>query len=106
MPRARFENVIIVTRNTELDDLVRRFNTKAQARFYLKQAGQSFGAIEEAHDKHQAVLKKVLHALRSPRPRARYAVTTPTYVFAFLRRVLSSRGLDFLLRRASGGGSR
>lgn len=63
MPRARFENVIIVTRNTELDDLVRRFNTKAQAKFYLQQAGQSFDAIEEAHARHQAVLKKVRQAI-------------------------------------------
>jgi len=63
MPRARYENVIIVTRNTELDDLVRRFNTKAQAKFYLQQAGQSFDAIEEAHDTHQAVLKKVRQAI-------------------------------------------
>ena len=63
MPRARFENVIIVTRNTELDDLVRRFNTKAQAKFYLQQAGQSFDAIEDAHEKHQAVLTKVRQAI-------------------------------------------
>ena len=63
MPRARYENVIIVTRNTELDDLVRRFNTKAQAKFYLQQAGQSFDAIEEAHEKHQAVLTRLRHAI-------------------------------------------
>jgi short-subunit dehydrogenase len=54
----------------------------------------------------EAVLKRVVHALESRRPRARYAVTTPTYVFAALRRVLSTRQLDWLLRRASGGGSR
>jgi NAD(P)-dependent dehydrogenase (short-subunit alcohol dehydrogenase family) len=54
----------------------------------------------------EAVLKKVIHALESPRPRARYAVTTPTYVFGALRRVLSTRQLDWLLRKASGGGSR
>jgi NAD kinase len=65
MPRARYENVIIVTRNTELDDLVRRFNTKAQAKFYLQQAGQSFEAIEEAHDRHQVVLKKIRQAIPS-----------------------------------------
>lgn len=54
----------------------------------------------------EAVLKRVVHALESRRPRARYAVTTPTYVFAALRRVLSTRQLDWLLRRASGGGGR
>jgi short-subunit dehydrogenase len=54
----------------------------------------------------EAVLKKVIHALESPRPRARYAVTTPTYIFATLRRLLSTRQLDWILRRASGGGGR
>jgi len=58
-----YENVIIVTRKTELDDLVARFNTKAQAKFYLQQAGQSFESIEVAHDKHQQVLKKVRQAI-------------------------------------------
>jgi len=54
----------------------------------------------------QAVLDKVVHALESRRPRARYAVTVPTHVFGALRRVLSTRQLDWLLRKASGGGSR
>ncbi len=54
----------------------------------------------------EAVLKKVIHALESRRPRARYAVTTPTHVFGALRRVLSTRQLDWILRRASGGGGR
>lgn len=63
MPQSHYENVIIVTRNTELDDLVRRFNTKAQAKFYLQQAGQSFDGIEAAHEKHQAVLRKVRQAI-------------------------------------------
>jgi NAD(P)-dependent dehydrogenase (short-subunit alcohol dehydrogenase family) len=54
----------------------------------------------------EAVLKRVVHALESRRPRARYAVTTPTYVFGALRRLLSTRQLDWLLRKASGGGSR
>ena len=54
----------------------------------------------------EAVLAKVIHALESPRPRARYAVTTPTHVFAILRRVLGTSQLDWLLRKASGGGSR
>ena len=53
-----------------------------------------------------AVLKKVIHALESPRPKPRYAVTFPTYLFAVLRRLLSSRGMDRVLHRVSGGGRR
>ncbi len=62
---AQFENVIIVTRKTELDDLVARFNTRAQARFYLEQAGQSFERIEIAHEKYQQVLTKVRRSVPS-----------------------------------------
>lgn len=54
----------------------------------------------------EAVLAKVIHALESPRPRARYPVTVPSHLFAWLRRLLSSRALDAVLLRASGGGKR
>ncbi|AKH19097.1 SDR family oxidoreductase [Sedimenticola thiotaurini] len=47
----------------------------------------------------EAVLKRVIHALESPRPRVRYPVTFPTYLFAGLKRILPDRLLDQLLRR-------
>ena len=54
----------------------------------------------------EAVLKRVIHALESPRPRARYPVTAPTWLFAVLRRLLPTRALDAVLRRAGGEGRR
>ncbi|SLN60131.1 D-beta-hydroxybutyrate dehydrogenase [Pseudoruegeria aquimaris] len=45
----------------------------------------------------EAVTKKLVHALESRRPRARYYVTTPTYIMGTLRRLLSTRALDRLL---------
>jgi len=54
----------------------------------------------------EAVLKRLIHALESPRPKPRYYVTTPTYVLAGLRRVLGTRMLDRVLYRVSGGGAR
>ncbi len=47
----------------------------------------------------EAVLKKVIRALESPRPRARYYVTFPTYLFAGLKRVLTIRALDRVLAK-------
>ena len=47
----------------------------------------------------EAVLKKVVHALESTRPRARYYVTFPTWLFGTLKRVLSTRALDRLLHK-------
>ncbi len=49
----------------------------------------------------EAVLKRLVHALESRRPRPRYYVTTPTYVFGYLRRLLSTRMMDALLLRAT-----
>ena len=47
----------------------------------------------------EAVLKKLVHAIESPRPQPRYYVTFPTYLFGMLKRVLSTRLLDRLLCR-------
>lgn len=51
----------------------------------------------------EAVLEKVIHALESKRPKVRYYVTFPTYLFATLKRLLTHRGLDWVLRRVSRG---
>ncbi|MFQ5660687.1 MAG: SDR family NAD(P)-dependent oxidoreductase [Gammaproteobacteria bacterium] len=50
----------------------------------------------------EAVLDKVIHALESRHPKARYYVTLPTYAFAFLKRVLPDRLMDWILIKASG----
>jgi NAD(P)-dependent dehydrogenase (short-subunit alcohol dehydrogenase family) len=54
----------------------------------------------------EAVLKKVQHALTARRPRPRYFVTFPTYLFAILRRLCSTRLLDHILLRISASENR
>lgn len=49
----------------------------------------------------EAVTHKLIHALESRRPKVRYYVTFPTYLFAVLKRLLPARGLDAILRRVS-----
>lgn len=46
-----------------------------------------------------AVTKKLIHALESKRPKARYYVTTPTYLMGFARRILPTRALDWLIAK-------
>ncbi|STX28413.1 oxidoreductase with NAD(P)-binding Rossmann-fold domain [Legionella beliardensis] len=48
-----------------------------------------------------AVIKKLIHAIESPRPKAKYLVTFPAHLFAVLKRILSTRMLDRLLSLAS-----
>jgi len=54
----------------------------------------------------EAVVRRVIHAIESRRPKARYPVTVPTYLFAVLKRLLTTRAMDRVLMRASGGGKR
>ncbi|MDX2505793.1 MAG: SDR family oxidoreductase [Gammaproteobacteria bacterium] len=49
----------------------------------------------------EAVYKKLQHALESANPRAHYYVTLPTYLFATLKRILSAKAMDWVLRRIS-----
>ena len=49
----------------------------------------------------EAVVDKLIHALEHRRPKPRYAVTVPTHLFAALKRVLSTRGMDRVLLHAT-----
>lgn len=54
----------------------------------------------------EAVLKKLLHAINSPKPKVRYYVTFPTYLFAYLKRLLTHRALDWVIRKVSSSENR
>ena len=47
----------------------------------------------------KAVAEKVIHALETKRPKMRYYVTFPTYLFAFLKRILPMSWLDSIVRK-------
>ena len=48
-----------------------------------------------------AVVKAFIHAIETKNPKAKYRVTFPTHLFAFLKRILPTKLLDALLRRVS-----
>jgi len=47
----------------------------------------------------KAVSDKVIHAVEAKKPKIRYFVTFPTYLFAYLKRILPAALLDNLLRK-------
>lgn len=57
------EKIVVVTRATPLEELVRRFNTEGQARFVIEQAGGSFEGIRVAHDIFQRSRDALARAL-------------------------------------------
>jgi short-subunit dehydrogenase len=49
----------------------------------------------------EAVVNKLIHAIESKRPKIRYYVTFPTYLFATLKRILPHRLLDWVLNKVA-----
>jgi len=48
----------------------------------------------------EAVAQKLIHAVESPRPKARYYVTWPTYMAAVARRALPVKAVDWIAARS------
>ena len=63
MVPVEWDKIVVVTRKTGLEELLERFVTKEQARFYLEHSGVPFGPYEEeqrAHDVAQSRLSAAL----------------------------------------------
>jgi NAD(P)-dependent dehydrogenase (short-subunit alcohol dehydrogenase family) len=65
-----------------------------RGRLYDKKTKKDAFELEPA-----AVTAKLIRALEARRPRARYFVTTPTYLMGFARRALPTGALDWLIAR-------
>ena len=57
------DKVVVVTRKTALEELVQRFNTRDQARFYVEHMGASFAEYQAAHDTYHAAIAKLRGAI-------------------------------------------
>ncbi len=78
-----FEKIVLVTRKTRLDDLVARFNTRAQAKFYIEHAGGDFSGYVDEHDTYQRALEVVRRAVSTGlKVQEMDRSLVPTYLFA------------------------
>jgi len=59
-----YEKIVLVTRQTRMEGLVERFNTRAQARFYIEHSGGSFDIYEREHDTYTAAVSRLHHSLQ------------------------------------------
>ncbi len=78
-----FEKIVVITRKTRLQGLIARFNTQAQARFYVNRAGGDVSDIEQ----EDAVYREAVDLLlRQVDPAMKLQVMdreiTPTYLFS------------------------
>lgn len=59
-----YEKIILVTRQTRLEGLIQRFNTKAQARFYIQQSGGNFHIFEQEHETYYKAVHEIQKRLQ------------------------------------------
>ncbi len=45
-----FKKIVLITRKRRLEELIERFNTRSQAKFYIEHAGGDFADYERARD--------------------------------------------------------
>jgi NAD kinase len=57
------DKIVVITRKTRLEELIARFNTLPQARFYITQMGLDFSEYEAEHEVFQASAKLVLRGV-------------------------------------------
>ncbi|MBA3035862.1 MAG: sugar kinase [Desulfobacterium sp.] len=54
MGRYSENKIVLIVRKTRLDELVARFNTESQARFYVEHLGADFSDYKREHEKYKA----------------------------------------------------
>jgi hypothetical protein len=57
------DKIVLVTRQTRLEGLVERFNSKGQAKFYIEHAGGDFADYEAEHDAYRRALDALRRSL-------------------------------------------
>lgn len=77
------DKVVLVTRKTRLAELIERFNTKAQAKFYLTHAGLDFDDYQAEDDAYRRSLDAVEDAVQvGLKVQVLDRALVPTYLFA------------------------
>ncbi|MFO7541172.1 MAG: sugar kinase, partial [Chloroflexota bacterium] len=64
MSNGQFEKIVLVTRQTRLEELIARFNTKAQARFYIEHSGGDFSLYEREHRVYETAVAHLRRGLQ------------------------------------------
>jgi NAD kinase len=81
VPANADRKVVLVTRHTRLEDLVARYHTLAQAKFYIEHLGADFSEYVTEHETYMASKRLVLEALAV---KGRYQVIDRAFLPNFL----------------------
>jgi NAD kinase len=77
-----YKKLVIVTRKTRLQELVERFNTRSQAKFYIEHSGGDFADYEREDDAYRSSLELLRRSLDFEMPQQLVdRVLVPTFQF-------------------------
>jgi NAD kinase len=64
MDRISENKIVLIIRNTRLDDLLARFNTIGQAKFYIEHLGADFSDYQQEHERYGDAVRETESVLR------------------------------------------
>ncbi len=79
-----FEKLVVVTRRTRLAELIDRFNTREQARFYVEHAGGDFTEYVREDDAYRHALERIRRDLERVKLKVQLVdrALVPTFLFS------------------------
>src|SRR5262249_52972105 len=58
-----YDKIVVVTRKTRLEELIERFNTREQAKFYIEHMGLDFGTYDREHAAYAEAVRRLRREL-------------------------------------------
>src|SRR5713101_6979413 len=78
-----FEKLVVVTLKTRLEELVERFNTREQAKFYIEHMGLNFADYDREHQVYTTTLRTLRRQLEGLLPKLQFIerLFLPNFLF-------------------------
>jgi NAD kinase len=67
-----YDKLVIVTLKTRLEELIERFNTREQAKFYIEHMGLNFADYDREHETYMAAVRLLRHQLEGLLPKVQF----------------------------------
>src|SRR5262249_19788027 len=67
-----YEKIVVVTRKTRLEELLERFNTRPQAKFYIEHMGLDFADYDREHETYLMAVRRLRRDLEGVVPKTQF----------------------------------
>ena len=67
-----YEKLVVVTLKTRLEELVERFNTREQAKFYIEHMGLNFAEYDREHMVYTGAVRRLRRQVEGLLPKAQF----------------------------------